>query len=447
MECEVSSWKEIPPFSVKAAIYNQSAPLDFSNKKLFEGADIHPFSSPTDALGLTFNVGDILFFFGNQFPFIGEVSTNIISSDTSSSIESKITPLYIIYPVPNWQSYSPCEAALSGLPIPFIDGNETSVFKLISCPYTDFPPAETSCSWTLLAQVNEEGGDFMTLNSENLITSDWSLITDQKMKLEFKGWGALRILSTDNNATRFSELAGYLRLQPSNSDYHADLETNRINSDVILWFPASETGNVIYNTIPISVNGEFADEYGNIEIEGGTGGDYIPLTGTEVGKPVTGNIILNNYSRIQLYDNSDFGGGMYMDFTVIEGDFAGKFSASNKNYQYVAMNCEGLLSNRSQIYVVPQSEHIAFKGLVGKNYFGQYYTDNTYIQKIYADKQHSYSLTEYKTGGKWLPETVNKDIYKITKLTSDPAPTVDIMIKSTVVGGTYTEYEYTKLAE
>mgnify|MGYP003452345000 CR=1 FL=1 len=38
-----------------------------------------------------------------------------------------------------------------------------------------------------------------------------------------------------------------------------------------------------------------------------------------------------------------------------------------------------------------------------------------------------------------------KDIRNITQLTSDPAPTVDTMIKSTVLGGSYTEYEYTKL--
>ena len=57
---------------------------------------------------------------------------------------------------------------------------------------------------------------------------------------------------------------------------------------------------------------------------------------------------------------------------------------------------------------------------------------------------NSYSTDEIKTGGTWID---GKPIYTITQLTADLAPTVDIMIKSTVVGSTYTEYEYTKLAE
>ena len=54
---------------------------------------------------------------------------------------------------------------------------------------------------------------------------------------------------------------------------------------------------------------------------------------------------------------------------------------------------------------------------------------------------NSYSTTETLTGGTWIDD---KDIYTITQLTADTPPTIDTMIKSTVVGGTYTEYEYTK---
>ena len=62
--------------------------------------------------------------------------------------------------------------------------------------------------------------------------------------------------------------------------------------------------------------------------------------------------------------------------------------------------------------------------------------------EVTRNDSNSYSTDEIKTGAKWID---GKVIYKITKLISDPAPTVDIMIKSTVVGGSYTEYEYTKL--
>ena len=74
-------------------------------------------------------------------------------------------------------------------------------------------------------------------------------------------------------------------------------------------------------------------------------------------------------------------------------------------------------------------------------YYGANYNDYTCIQKLYADKQHSYYETEYKTGGKWIDD---KDIYKITQPTIDTPPTYDILIDSKVKAGTFTEYEYTK---
>ena len=57
---------------------------------------------------------------------------------------------------------------------------------------------------------------------------------------------------------------------------------------------------------------------------------------------------------------------------------------------------------------------------------------------------NSYSTSETLTGGTWID---SKPIYAITQLTGDAPPTADTTIKSTVVDGTYTEYEYTKIAE
>ena len=68
-------------------------------------------------------------------------------------------------------------------------------------------------------------------------------------------------------------------------------------------------------------------------------------------------------------------------------------------------------------------------------------TGKAVVTKEYVNQANSYSTTEIKTGGTWVD---NKPLYKKTQLTSDPAPTVGTMIKSTVVGGIYTEYEYTK---
>lgn len=44
----------------------------------------------------------------------------------------------------------------------------------------------------------------------------------------------------------------------------------------------------------LKVNNTEPDEFGNVSVEGGTTGDYIPLSGTEEGKPVTGVITGSN---------------------------------------------------------------------------------------------------------------------------------------------------------
>lgn len=186
---------------------------------------------------------------------------------------------------------------------------------------------------------------------------------------------------------------------------------------------------------------------------GGTTGNYIPLTGTEVGKPVTGlieliggGITLGNSSYIvvgnawRVTNSGDI--GVSNDRFVITGE--------NVQISVIAVNNSFTIrSGTSYIRTTYNGSYNTIllgtdpnsSGLEGIYYWGDKYTDNCFIQKKYADKQHSYSETEIKTGGTWID---NKPLYKKTQLTSDPAPTVGTMIKSTVVGGIYTEYEYTQ---
>lgn len=177
---------------------------------------------------------------------------------------------------------------------------------------------------------------------------------------------------------------------------------------------------------------------------GGTTGNYIPLSGTEVGKPVTGDIeiadkvkILCNDGSISLSASSPETKSsiiadvdrIYLGYDPFDGDTTSL--TLREDDILVSVRKNGLFDTNSG-------------GLLGDGYFGFNYVPNSYVQKKYVDQANSYSTEETLTGGTWIDD---EPIYKITQLTSDPAPTVDTMIKSTVVGGTYTEYEYTKLAE
>ena len=154
---------------------------------------------------------------------------------------------------------------------------------------------------------------------------------------------------------------------------------------------------------------------------GGGGTDYIPLAGTEEGKPVTGPIeivddfinLVNGLVNLDRDRNVIAGVGVLANIPRL-------YRKTEDGYDLVDLNSNGFTSN---------------------NYHGENYIENSYTQKKYVDQQHSYSTEEIKTGGTWIDD---KDIYTITQPTVDTPPTVDTMIKSTVVGGTYTEYEYTK---
>jgi hypothetical protein len=105
-------------------------------------------------------------------------------------------------------------------------------------------------------------------------------------------------------------------------------------------------------------------------------GNFIPLTGTEVGSPVTGDIDVNDQ--------------------VFIGHTDGDFSS------YVGLNYtedNGIVVN----------DDYSNKGLHGSTYYGANYDDNTYVQKQYVDNANSYSTTETLTGGTWID---GKPIYR-----------------------------------
>ena len=115
---------------------------------------------------------------------------------------------------------------------------------------------------------------------------------------------------------------------------------------------------------------------------------FIPLTGTEEGKPVTGSIEIEQYIPLWFKDLNQED----RIFEIIPDDGSWNFRQHNSDYSF-DRNIN--IGN-------------AF-GIISDEYFGATYVDNSYIQKKYVDQANSYSTEETKTGGTW---TNGKPIYR-----------------------------------
>lgn len=191
---------------------------------------------------------------------------------------------------------------------------------------------------------------------------------------------------------------------------------------------------------------------------GGGAGDYIPLSGTEAGKPVTGFIATSaeggfgytsdEGTEYNLYtyeqgsteiataylrpDNLTFAVSNLELHTETGGSYKGFIGIcviNNQSYiddgHYDIDNCAGLYSDDDYSNNFPENKLI-------------------YAQRSYVDRANSYSTTETKTGGTWID---GKPIYTITKLTADPIP-ADIETQfPNIIVGSYTVYKYTKTTD
>jgi len=122
---------------------------------------------------------------------------------------------------------------------------------------------------------------------------------------------------------------------------------------------------------------------------------YIPRTGTAAGQPITGDLVLDNS-----IGNREIKGavqGSYISFFddgVIE---INNTPNAGSNVRISGINFTGTQTDSS--------------GMTGAYYYGDMYTENSFIQKKYADKQHSYTTKEELTGGTWIN---GKPVYKKT---------------------------------
>ncbi len=124
-------------------------------------------------------------------------------------------------------------------------------------------------------------------------------------------------------------------------------------------------------------------------------GANIPLRGTEPNKPITGDLILDNSHGDRMIRSNSYGSYIsFLEDGVVEINHRQEEGA---NVRISGIDINGTYSGGS--------------GMTGYFYYGNVYEDNSFIQKKYADKQHSYTTKELKTGGLWIN---NKPIYKKT---------------------------------
>lgn len=126
---------------------------------------------------------------------------------------------------------------------------------------------------------------------------------------------------------------------------------------------------------------------------GSGGGDFIPLTGTEVGSPVTGDI--HSISNFFIdYDNGDpFASILPVDRIIYLGDAIGNYNSTQIGINDVQqkVNINAFLGTRvtsgENIVLEIYSASPTSRGIVGLQDYTPNITDLDYTQKIYVDQK------------------------------------------------------------
>lgn len=123
--------------------------------------------------------------------------------------------------------------------------------------------------------------------------------------------------------------------------------------------------------------------------------NHIPLSGTDQGSPITGDLTLDNING-----NKEIKGTVQGSYISFNDD--GSLEINNKINTSINVTISGIDFLGTQQ---------GFGGIAGSHYYGDMYLENSFIQKKYADKQHSYTTKEELTGGTWIN---GKPVYKKT---------------------------------
>lgn len=127
---------------------------------------------------------------------------------------------------------------------------------------------------------------------------------------------------------------------------------------------------------------------------------FIPLSGTNIGQPITGDLHLNESVNFINYVNASYNS----KFALEDGGFGFTGTGGSASDTFALTISQARELNFT-------SSFADSKGITSNVYFGDNYDENSFIQKRYADKQHSYTTKEELTGGTWIN---GKPVYKKT---------------------------------
>ena len=141
--------------------------------------------------------------------------------------------------------------------------------------------------------------------------------------------------------------------------------------------------------------------------------NFIPLTGTEEGKPITGDLKIEGYSGKKIKSYLQGEGGTAIDLTrVDEGLFLESYYGEGTD----GVKSAELVVNNANVKYIPmngaEETAIGFSSSIdhSKMSTGNNESDKLiYAQRSYVDKANSYSTDEIKTGGTWID---GKPIYR-----------------------------------
>jgi len=139
-----------------------------------------------------------------------------------------------------------------------------------------------------------------------------------------------------------------------------------------------------------------------------TSSESIPLVGTDPLNPVTGDIYINKNSSTHtiLSDGYVFCSDITSTGTMMNTSSLEFIDAGT---EIVIISKEGITTQNTD-YVITCNGSAA-RGLTGALDYTSNIGKLDYIQKLYADKQHSYTTQEELTGGTWIN---GKPVYKKT---------------------------------
>ncbi|MGN7756233.1 hypothetical protein ACTJIV_02075 [Chryseobacterium sp. 22532] len=143
---------------------------------------------------------------------------------------------------------------------------------------------------------------------------------------------------------------------------------------------------------------------------------FIPRTGTTAGQPITGDLHLNESVNFINYVNPSYNSR----FALEDGGFGLTGTGGSASDTFALTVSQAMELNFT-------SSFADSKGITSNVYFGNNYDDNSFIQKKYADKQHSYTRDEELTGGTWIN---GKPVYKKTLFLDQIPRTGEIDLKA-----------------